>query len=185
MAVFSPFLLMYSRLKTIAYERYLTNLKKGGLNIGSNVIILDNVLFDPAHCFLISVGDNCTICPNVRFIAHDASTKLKLGYTKIGRIEIRENCFIGDSAIILPGVKVGPNSIIGAGSVVTKDVPPETVAAGNPAKVVSSLEEYLKKVDSLSKNKKIFGKQYHIKNLDDKKRSEIIASLIDGTGFIV
>jgi maltose O-acetyltransferase len=185
MSIGTPFIALYFRLKIVAYERYLNNLKKRGLRIGSNVIILDNVLFDPDHCFLISVGDNCTICPNVRCIAHDASTKLKLGYTKIGRIVIRENCFIGDSAIILPGVQVGPNSIVGAGSVVTRDVPPETVAAGNPAKVISTLADYLKKIDSLSKDRKIFGEEYHINNLDDAKRCEIIAALKDGPCFIV
>ena len=46
-----------------------------GLKIGKNVEIIDTFFFDPSHCFLISIGDNCTICPNVRLIAHDASTK--------------------------------------------------------------------------------------------------------------
>ena len=110
-------------------KSYLNRLQSKGLQLGKNVEIIDNFVFDPSHCFLISIGDNCTICPNVRLIAHDASTKKILGYTKIGRIDIKENCFIGDSAIVLLGVTIGPNSIVGAGSVVTNDIPPYTIAA--------------------------------------------------------
>lgn len=76
-------------------------------------------------------------------IAHDASTKRLLGYTRIGKIDIRENCFIGDSAIILPNITIGPNSIVGAGAVVTNNVAANTVVAGNPARVVGSLEDFL------------------------------------------
>jgi maltose O-acetyltransferase len=118
-------------------------------------------------------------------IAHDASTKRFLGYTKIGRIDIKENCFIGDSAIILHGVTIGPNSVIGAGSVVTRDIPANTVAAGNPAKVISTLDEYISRIKSVSAVKKIFDEGYRIGNLDEAKRAEMIASIGDGIGFIV
>jgi len=166
-------------------QLYIKALTKRGLCLGKNVVFADTFFLDPSHCFLISIGDNCTICPNVRFIAHDASTKKLLGYTKIGRIQIKENCFIGDSSIILPGVTIGPNSIVGAGSVVTRDVPPHTVACGNPAKTVSSLNEYIEKISSLSANKRIFGKDYFIDKLDAHKRQEIIQSIGDAIGFIV
>lgn len=49
---------------------------------------------------------------------------------------IKENCFIGTKSTILPGVSIGPNSIVAAGAVVTKDVPPNTIVAGNPAKII-------------------------------------------------
>jgi maltose O-acetyltransferase len=142
-------------------------------------------LADPSHCFLISIGDNCTICPNVRLIAHDASTKKHLGHTKIGTIDIKENCFLGDSVIVLPGVTIGPNTIIGAGSVVTKTVPANSVAAGNPSHVISSIDEYLKKIERKSIGKKIFGKDYYIDKLDEEKRAEIIRSIGKTIGFIV
>lgn len=132
-------------------ERYIDALVAKGLKLGSDVQIVDTFFFDPSHCFLISIGDNTIICPNVKLIAHDASTKKILGYTKIGLITIRENCFIGDSTIVLPNVTIGPNSIIGSGSVVTKDVPPDSVAAGNPAKVICSVTEYIAKIEAISK----------------------------------
>jgi maltose O-acetyltransferase len=175
----------YYYILSIKKKLYLSSLVKKGLVLGNNVGIIDTFFFDPSHCFLISIGDNCTICPNVRLIAHDASTKKYLGYTKIGKIEIKENCFIGDSVIVLPGVKIGPNSIVGAGSVVKNDVPPDSVAVGNPARVVFSLTEYLLKIKKLSANKQIFSEEYDIEKLDDKKREEILLSVLDSIGFIV
>jgi len=125
-------LLMKAYYSFLKYKknRYLNGLVDKGLILGKNVLIVDTFFFDPSHCYLITIGDNCTICPNVRLIAHDASTKNHLGYTKFGKITIGENCFIGDSTIVLPNVSIGPNSIVGAGSVVTKSVPPWTVVAG-------------------------------------------------------
>jgi len=184
--------MIYSFIKKVIHGflrkkriKFIEDLVRKGLKLGKNVTIVDNFLFDPSHCFLISIGDNCTICPNVRLIAHDASTKKLLGYTKIGRIDIKEGCFIGDSAIILLGVTIGPNAIVGAGSVVTKNVPPNMIVAGNPAKIISSTDEYIAKIKDISKNKKIFDERYHIYNLDNAKRQEIIESLDQGIGFII
>jgi maltose O-acetyltransferase len=118
-------------------------------------------------------------------IAHDASTKKSLGYTKIGRIQIKENCFIGDSSLILPGVTIGPNSIVGAGSVVTRDVPAGMIVAGNPTRVISSVEEYIKKIKEIREGKRVFNEEYFIDKLDETKRKEIIQSIGESIGFIV
>ena len=166
-------------------QRYLKNLIRNGLKLGKDVNIIDTFFFDPSHCFLISIGDNCTICPNVRLIAHDASTKKFLGYTKIGKIDIRENCFIGDSVIILPRVTIGPNSIVGAGSIVTKDIPANTIATGNPARIISALDDYLLRITKIAKTKQIFKEDYYIEKLDAEKRKEIIISIGKDIGFIV
>ncbi len=166
-------------------KRYLDDLVAKGLRIGKNVGIVDTFFFDPSHCFLISIGDNTIICPNVRLIAHDASTKMILDYTKIGLIDIKENCFIGDSTIVLPNVTIGPNSIIGAGSVVTRDVPPDSIAAGNPARIICSVQEYVEKIKAISGKKTVFGNEYYIDNLDEHKRQEIIRSIGQSIGFIV
>ena len=166
-------------------KKYLNSLIAQGLKLGKNVQIVDTFFFDPSHCFLISIGDNTIICPNVRLIAHDASTKMILCYTKIGLITIKENCFIGDSTIVLPNVTIGPNSIIGSGSLVTKDVPPGSVAAGNPAKVICSADEYIAKIKAISNEKKVFGHDYYIDSLDESKRMEIISSVGQSIGFIV
>lgn len=176
---------MYGVLINKKKEKFLAKLINDGLNLGRNVNIVSDYFFDPSHCFLITIDDNCTLAPNVRLIAHDASTLQILGYTKIGKIHIKQNCFIGDSVIVLPNVTIGPNSIVGAGSVVTRDVPPNSIAVGNPAKVLMSVDEYKSKIKKISESKKIFGKEYYIENLSEEKRREILESIGDSIGFIV
>lgn len=166
-------------------ESYIKKLIARGLILGENVSITDTFFFDPSHCFLISIGDNCILAPGVRLIAHDASTKQFLGYTKLGKISIGENCFLGDSVIVLPSVSIGPGSIIGAGAVVTKNVPPGMIAAGNPAKIICSVDEHLTKVRKMADNKKLFTEEYYIENLDKEKRDEILQSTGTSKGFIV
>jgi len=174
----------YSKFKKKKKDDYIRRLIGKGLILGKNVSIIDTFFFDPSHCYLISIGDNCIIAPGVRLIAHDASTKQFLGYTKLGKITIGENCFIGDSVIVLPCVNIGPNSIVGAGSVVTKDVPPGTVAAGNPARVICSLNEYLEKINTIASKKPVFTEDYFIENLTKAKLDEILQSVGNSIGFI-
>ena len=63
-------------------------LVKRGLKVGKNFKRLHGVILDPAHCFLITIGDDVTMAPNVHILAHDASTCYALGYAKIGRVNI-------------------------------------------------------------------------------------------------
>ena len=136
---------MYLFFKKIYYffvkkkkKKYLQGLIDSGMQVGNNVGINQGCFLDPSHCFLISIGDDTTLAPNVRLIAHDASMKRETNYTRIGRIKIGCNCFIGDSTIVLPGVSIGDNTIIGAGSVVTKNISANCVAVGNPCKKIMS-----------------------------------------------
>lgn len=155
-----------------------------GLKLGNNIFIMNGVFFDPTHCFLITVGDNCVLAPNVRLIAHDASMKQFLGYTKVGKIRIEENCFIGDSVIILPGVTVGKGSVVGAGSVVTKDIPPESVATGNLCRVIGSTKEYLYKHEqNIVLRKAPFAEQEQ-QQLTISQKNEIIKFLDSGPGYV-
>jgi len=174
---------IYSKLQDRNKQLYIEELQRDGLKLGRNVAIVDDFFFDRAHCYLISIGDNTIIAPSVRLVAHDASTKLYLGYTKFGKINIRENCFIGHSVTVLCGVTIGPNSIVGAGSIVTKDVPPGMVAVGAPAKVICTLEEYLAhhRVDK----SQVFDDRYHIWNLDSGRRQELLDAAERGGGYIV
>ena len=93
----------------------IEKLKQLGLHVGSNLFLGTGSFIDPSHCFLIWIGDNVTFSSNVYLIAHDASTKKHIGYTKIGQIHIGNNVFIGANATVLPNVTIGDNSVIGGG----------------------------------------------------------------------
>lgn len=175
----------YYKVLEYKQKRFLQKLKNRGLVMGKNIIIADSIFLDPSHCFLISIGDDCVFAPGVRLIAHDASTYRYLGYTKIGKIRIGNKCFLGDGVAVLPNVTIGDGAIVGTGSVVIKDVPAGMVVAGNPAKIICSVEEYVDKVKKMSEGKKIFGEEYFIGNLTVTKRREMLDAVEDNFGFMV
>lgn len=125
--------------------QHLEKLLKRGLKIGKNFNRLGGVIIDPSHCYHITIGDNVTLAPRVHILAHDASTWQFLGKTRAANVTIGDDVFIGASSVILPGVNIGNRVIIGAGSIVTHDIPSNSVAVGNPAKVICSVDEYLAK----------------------------------------
>ena len=165
-------------------EKYVGGLVAKGMQVGTNVQFAADVFLDPSHCFLISIGNNVTFAPNVRVIAHDASTKQFLDYTRIGLVRIMDDCFIGDSVIVLPGVTIGPRAIVGSGSVVTRDIPENTVAAGNPARFICSLNDYLVKIKNAASEHGVLGKEYWAENLSADRRAEMLVRLASGSGFI-
>lgn len=115
------------------------------LMLEKNVFIGRNVLIDPGYNWLISIGNNSVLSYGAIVLAHDGSLRKYTGYTKVGKVSIGSNTFIGVGSIILPGVTIGDNVIIGSGSVVTKNIPDNSVAVGNPAVVVGSVAEHVKK----------------------------------------
>ena len=92
--------------------------------------------------WLIEIGEECIISTNVMIMAHDASPALSNGYTKMGRVKIGNHVFVGHGTTILCGVTIGDNVIIGANSLVSRDLAPNSVYAGNPAKYICSFAEY-------------------------------------------
>ena len=125
--------------------QHLDKLLKRGLHIGSNFHRMSGVVIDATHCYHIWIGDRVTLAPRVHILAHDASTWNRLGKTRAANVRIGNDVFVGASSIILPGVSIGDNVIIGAGSVVTKDIPSNSVAVGNPARVICSVDAYIEK----------------------------------------
>lgn len=114
-----------------------------GMKVGENCHGLSGSTIDVAHCWLIEIGNNVTFAPQAYLLAHDASTKRYLNYTKIAKLKIEDNAFIGARALIMPGVTIGKNAIVAVGSVVTKSVPENTIVGGNPARVLAKTDEYI------------------------------------------
>jgi maltose O-acetyltransferase len=134
-------------------------LVRQGLTLGERVYIAPGTVIDPRHCWLVSIGDDSVLGPRVHILAHDASTKPHLGFTKIGAVSIGRTVFIGAMAVILPDVRIGDGAIVGAGSVVREDVPAGTVVFGNPAEVICSTEVYLERHRQRMKRRPRFGRE--------------------------
>jgi len=118
------------------------SLRAGGASVGHNVRLAQPAWVDPAFVWLISIGDDAILGPGVQVIAHDASTKRLTGYTLMRPVKIGARVYIGASAIILPGVSIGDDAIVGAATVVRDDVPAGTMVVGNPGRVVGQVSDY-------------------------------------------
>jgi acetyltransferase-like isoleucine patch superfamily enzyme len=114
-----------------------------GTKIGKNVGIAQGVFLEEARPHLITIENNVNIGPRVIIVTHDSSQKcLNPNLSvKSGNVRIRKNAFIGAGSIILPGVTIGERSLVAAGSVVTRDVPPQKIVAGVPARIIKSVDE--------------------------------------------
>lgn len=112
--------------------------------------------------YLIEIGSHCQIT-DCKLFTHGGGAAVRLlhpDFDCFGKIIIGDYVYIGTNAIILPGVTIGDNSLIAAGSIVTKSVPPNVVVAGNPAKIICTIEEYFEKNKNFDlKTKKLSAKQ--------------------------
>lgn len=158
---------------------------KRGMRVGKDFNRQQGCFLDPTHCFLITIGDDVTMSIRVTVMAHDASTKKTLGYTKIGQVHIGNHVFIGANTTILPGVTIGDYAVIGAGSVVTHDIPARTVAAGVPAKEICDVDAYAERFQAQMSAENTFGDAYRMGyGLDETKRKEILAATDGKIAFI-
>jgi maltose O-acetyltransferase len=157
-----------------------------GLRMGANVYIGRGTHFDAGFLWLISVGDDTTISAGVEVLAHDASTKLHLGYTTVRPVTIGSRVFIGLGAVILPGVTIGDGSIVGAGSVVRRDVTPGTVVAGNPAREIGSVEDYIARQRELMGHRPVYtGEGWTVASgITRDRMEEMRRALSSGPGFV-
>jgi len=142
---------LYIRLCRPSGYEYANFLKQwGGFNsIGSGCSIRPTTnITDP---YLTKIGNNVQLSTCSLF-GHDGSIAcLNIAFNKsldrVGKVEILDNVYVGHSAVILPNVTIGPNALVAAGSVVTKSVPPDAIVAGNPAKVIGSVETLVSKLE--------------------------------------
>lgn len=153
--------MIVKRIFTFAYHRYLIlrnpagYAKEVGVNLKGDVFIYGAKpgMFG-SEPWLITLGHNVHITGECQFINHDGSTLIlrkKVPDLEItAPIEIGDDVFIGFRSLILAGVKIGNGSIIGAGSIVNKDIPANSVAVGNPCKVIKTTDELLEKLLPLS-----------------------------------
>jgi len=152
---------MFKLFKSIIkiYQRFFWSDEKYarhiGVKIGKDCCIATR--FFSSEPYLIEIGDHVQITDDVVFLTHSGGwifRKENPTLDSFGKIKVGNNVYIGNRAIILPGVHIGNNVIIGAGAVVTKSIEDGMVVAGNPAKPIKSIKEVeakMKKFDVMSK----------------------------------
>lgn len=129
------------------YRRYL---ERQGVRIGTGSVVIYPGYIDGRLPYLLEIGDNVIISRMVTILTHDAATAFAGDLIKVGRVRIHDHCFIGAHATILCNVSIGPDSIVGAGSVITRDVPAGEIWGGNPARFICRTQDYIKRQQELA-----------------------------------
>lgn len=160
---------------------------KQGATIGTDFQLERNAFLDSSFPWLITIGDNVTLAPDALVLCHDGSTKKAIGYSKVGRVTIGNNVFVGAKSIILPNTTIGDDVVIGAGSVVHGDIPSGVVIAGTPARVLGDIESFAAKNNDRRSNGFTFDVSYTNKgNVTEEKKQEMKRKLSStASGFIV
>lgn len=142
MGIFSYLLNTYRRNKDmVGYALKL------GVKVGEHTTISPDVGLG-GEPYLVSIGSHCQITRSVSINTHGGGQVLRReipDFDCFGKVVIEDWCYIGSRTMIMPGVTIGEGSLVAAGSVVTKSVPPGSVVGGNPARVICSVEEYKQK----------------------------------------
>lgn len=175
-----------SRLEAIRLERRWAKLRRRGMRIGQGVNLPASTWIDASHCFLISIEDWCFFGPECLILAHDAQMDEFLDAGRIGKVVFHAHTHIGARSVILPGVEIGPRTIVGAGSVVSRSLPPDSVCTGNPARVVCSLDQYLQWHRSRVKSGQTFDyMSYDERHLTPERRDELVAAVAQRDAYVV
>lgn len=143
-----------------------------GVNFGNNNLINDE-FWDASEPYLITIGSNCQITRGVKIYTHGGSAAVRRwlpDFDTFGKVKIGDFVYIGNDSKIMPGVTIGDNVLIAAGSIVTKSIPSNVVVAGNPAKYVCKIEEFIER-----------NKKYNInsKQLDIDAKKKLLLSLVE------
>ncbi len=161
--------------------------KKIGVNIGENCRLLgiDDRTFG-SEPYLITIGNHVTVTGQVKFINHDGGVWVfrepEKDMVLIKPITVGDNVFLGFRSIIMPGVNIGSNVVIGAGSLVIADIPSNSVAAGVPARVIRSVEDYRNKINpfvmlstwhSPEEKRNILLEHFGVKNHDEQFQTDV------------
>lgn len=121
-------------------------MRKMGCKVGKGCFIGDYVRVDCGHADMITLEDSVSVASGVRLLCHQRDFSdfcvgddyMKLGYV-VKPIVLKKGCLVGMESFVMPGVTIGEGAIVGAGSLVTKDIPAWTITAGRPAKVLKEI----------------------------------------------
>lgn len=117
-----------------------------GVNMGSNNFV--NSKFWSSEPYLITIGSNCAITSGVKIFTHGGARVARNRFPHFdcfGKVNIGDNVYIGTNALIMPGVNIDDNVLVAAGSIVCSSIPSGVVVAGNPARIIGTIDEYIER----------------------------------------
>lgn len=171
----------FSEIKSLLYDfihRQITPplryARKIGVTIGEDNFLPDKKCWS-SEPYLITVGSHCQITAGVRFLTHGGGQVVRdimPNFDTFGKIKIGDYVYLGNNCLIMPGVTIEDHVLVAAGSVVTKSVPYGMVVAGNPAKIICSIEEYLarnKRYNTDKRNVPGINKRSYLLSMDEEK----------------
>ncbi|RUO37096.1 capsule biosynthesis protein CapG [Aliidiomarina taiwanensis] len=165
---------IFSALQKI-FLSYEQRARRSGVTIGKNCDI-QNVCFG-SEPYLISIGNHVQITSGTKIFTHGAGWVLRLKHPDMdffGKVVIKDNVYIGNDCLIMPGVTIGNNVVVAAGSVVTKSIPDNSVVGGNPCKIIGDFNSF---------ENKMLKKNLGCKKMKPQEKMKFLMSLSD-TRFI-
>jgi maltose O-acetyltransferase len=175
-----------SRLDFARQERRIARLRERGMHIGRDVNFPPDLYVDEPYAWLIRIGDSTSFGPECMIVVHEPGPTRAAGVARFGPVALHASCHIGARSIVLPGVEVGPRTVVAANSVVSRSLPPDTVCAGRPARPFSSLEQYLDGHRRRIESSPGFGyASYTIDALTPERRALLVAAVLAGDAYIV
>ncbi|GAB1416550.1 hypothetical protein MASR2M117_19560 [Paludibacter sp.] len=141
------------KLSYTSKERFVSFLRNQGVKIGDELFITNEyktILIDLTRPSLVEIGNRVRLNKNLTILTHDAGyyvlrNKYNEFIPQSGKVKIGNNVYFGRNCSVFKGVEIGDNCIIGFGSVVTRSIPANSVAVGQPAKVIATIDEYYEK----------------------------------------
>src|SRR3989441_10104590 len=174
------------RLDTVRRGHRLQSLRNRGMHIGRDVVFTDDLFVDEEYCSFISVGDSTAFGPECMILAHDAGPERWLGAIRVGTVVVHPSCHVGARTIILPGVEIGPRTVIAANSVVSRSLPADTVCGGRPARPFSTLSQYIETHRQRIEGARTFEySTYDIPNLPPERRAALVSAVLAGDVYMV
>jgi len=164
----------------------IQRLRDRGMHIGRDVNFADHLYIDEEFCALISIGDSTFFGPECMILAQDAGPEAALGALRVGSVVLHPSCHVGARTIILPGVEIGPRTVIAANSVVSRSLPPDAVCGGRPARPFSTLSQYIESHRRRLEAARTFEyAAYDDPNLSPERRAALVSAVLAGDVYMV